>query len=101
MEIPLDLLGSVLNFAGGVVLTWDAFLKRHDVLVEEGAEALFKLLRGDETGPLLTDKDGIPLDDLRVKLRLARRSQQMAWIGFTLVTAGFLAEMAKSVLGPG
>ena len=50
----------------------------------------------------MTGKDGTPLDTLpNIKLRLARRSQQTAWIGFILMTAGFLVELVEALVGGG
>jgi len=98
--IPLDLVGSVLNFAGGAVLTLDALRVRARIRAEDGAQQLQELLEKSGAGQLLTDKAGRPLNSpARLKLWLSASSLRWAWLGFALMTLGFLAEFLAHWVG--
>lgn len=94
MSIPLDLVGSILSFAGGVVLTVDAFLVRYNIRVEEGALEILEGLEEKQASRVLTDEKGVPLNsEARLRLWLSRASLRRAQVGFVLMTAGFLLDL--------
>ncbi|HYU31940.1 MAG TPA: hypothetical protein VEW48_07240 [Thermoanaerobaculia bacterium] len=94
MSIPLDLVGSLLSFAGGVVLTVDAFLVRYNIRVEQGALQLREALERRQAGDVITSEAGDPLgSEKRLRLWLALRSLRRTQAGFALMTAGFLLDL--------
>ena len=97
MKIPLDILGSVLNFVGGVILTWDALSVRK-VLAEAGARQIQEGLQKAGLGELLTFK-GQPLSDATTfQLWSSRRSRLWARVGLVVMTIGFLVDILVKVL---
>jgi hypothetical protein len=97
MKIPLDVLGSILNFVGGVILIWDALSVRK-VLAEAGARQLQEGLEKVGLGDLLTFK-GQPLSDATTfQLWSSKRSRHWAWIGLLVMTGGFLLDILAKAL---
>ena len=100
MSIPLDLVASILSFAGGVVLTVDALLVQREIRVEHGAKQLLEALGKRQAGNVITNEGGEPLDnEKRLRLWLALRSLRRTQAGFALMTIGFLLDLFVR-LGP-
>lgn len=94
MSIPLDLVASILSFAGGVVLTVDALLVQREIRVEHGAQQLLEALDKRQASNALTNEAGEPLDNVkRLRLWLALRSLRRTQAGFALMTIGFLLDL--------
>ena len=97
MKIPLDVLSSILNFAGGVILTWDALSVRK-IQVEAGSRHLQEGLAEAGLGDLLTFKGRSVRDETTFQLWASRRSRLWALIGLLVMTAGFLLDILAKTL---
>jgi hypothetical protein len=93
MRIPLDLVGSILNFIGGAFLTWDALTVRKKIKGESGIRDLQEALEKKGAGDLLTH-DGHPLgNEQTFQVWLSLPSLVRTKIGFLLITVGFLLDL--------
>jgi hypothetical protein len=93
----LELAGSILSFLGGLFLSIEAFLVRRRIRMEAGAARLHEILK--KTRAVLEDGSGKPLEsekDLRVWL--AERSLLYSWIGFGLMTFGFVLDILSQLI---
>lgn len=98
--INLELCGTVLNFLGGAVLSWDALTVKK-VKTEIGARHLREIFQGVGLLDRLTDNKGIPLkDEEEVQLWRARRSLPWTRTGFILMTLGFFLEILNYWVNP-
>jgi hypothetical protein len=89
------LVAAGLNFAGGVILTFDALTIRARTRASGGAKRLRDILQKRGRADVLTG-GGKTLDsDTAIELWLAVRSLEWTRVGFALMTAGFLVEAAK------
>jgi hypothetical protein len=94
MPISFELFGAILSFLGGAFLSIDALRARRRIRVESGAKAFMKILDAHDKKDLLTDDDGKPLSsETALQLWLARQSTRWAWVGFLLMTAGFVLQI--------
>ena len=94
MPISLELCGAILSFLGGAFLSIDALRTRRRIRVESGAKAFMKILEAHDNKDLLTDEYGKQLSsETLVQLWLARQSTRWAWVGFLLMTAGFVLQI--------
>lgn len=86
----LELGGKVLSFAGGALLTFDMLRVRQGIEAESGGKALLKA----GAGKALRARDGTAVqNEAALRLLLSRSSTTRAWIGFLLMTCGFLLEI--------
>jgi hypothetical protein len=92
----LDVLGGVLMFVGGLVLTVDALTVRRRARRDRGATILNEILQGDNP---VKDLEGRSLQDrTNLELWLSRAPLRRTWIGFLLTTLGFLLDLAGKLL---
>ena len=67
---------------------------RRRIRVESGAKTFMKILDARDKKDLLTEDDGTKLDsETALQLWLARQSTRWAWVGFLLMTAGFVLQI--------
>jgi hypothetical protein len=103
----LDLTGSVFGFAGSVLLAWN--------VLEEGkrATALKQVLRllalhekgaaaGETFAPFVCPFDkSIIIESAEDYIRcLAKQQSWRGWVGFVLLTLGFLASAVSKFIAP-
>ena len=94
MPISLELCSAILSFLGGAFLSFDALRARQRIRVESGAKTFMKILDAHNDKGLLTDEHGKQLDsETALQLWLARQSTRWAWVGFLLMTAGFVLQI--------
>ena len=94
MNSALDFWGSALSFAGGVVLTWETLSVKRQIKEESGARQLLEALAKIGAPDALKDANGRPISQERaLQLWFAQRSLRWGWVGFVLMTVGFLLEM--------
>ena len=95
MRDVLELLAKLVGFTGGLILTLDALNVRRKIRIEAGARLLIEIFEKSGRGDLLKDPMGQPLSDPRVfQVWLAQRPLMLAILGFTLVTLGFVLDLA-------
>ncbi len=99
----LGLGGVVLSFAGGVFLTYDSLRARRKILAHFGARKIAEDQAKREGKPTLYETpDGKPLDtELDWELWLAEQPLKWTWIGFALISVGFLLDIFSRILSPG
>jgi hypothetical protein len=87
-----EILGSILSFVGGGILSLDALCAVGRVYQETGHEAVQDAVR--EANGQYVDKDGKPAwSRLRARLWFAQNSAALAKLGFSVMTFGFLLDM--------
>jgi hypothetical protein len=97
MQFHLDVLASISNFAGGLLLALEALNIRSAVKERRGTEALLDAIkRNNEKKP--GPSEDLPIyDDSETPLRtreaieewFAKRSSKYAWVGFVFLALGF------------
>ncbi len=94
--MALEIWSSLLTFAGGVFLTVDGLVAASKIHAESGGERfLAAVLRrkiqvvGDDGQPLTNPTD--------LRAWLARKVQRRSWLGFALITLGFLIDLVSKV----
>lgn len=107
----IGLTGAVLNFAGGVFLTWDALRIRRKTLAhfgarqiaeEEAEEKAKKEGKERTSGPRYVTADGQILEtELDWELWLASTTLKWTWLGFLLIASGFLLDIWSRIFSPG
>lgn len=96
----LELGSSILTFAGGLLLTLEALFVRQRTHEESGARRLLAAMGRIGAPDLLKDRRGRPLSEERaLQLWFAERSFRWAWLGFSLMSVGFLLEIAARFRG--
>jgi hypothetical protein len=99
LKLALELLGSLLTFAGGAILTWDALMVRRRILSERGIQDIQDRLEKAGAGDILTYK-GRPLSEqINLQLLLAEKTLIRTRVGLGLVTAGFLFDFLGKLAG--
>lgn len=94
MPISLELCSAILSFLGGAFLSIDALRARGRIRVESGAKKFMEILDAHDKKELLTEKDGMKIDsETALRLWLAKQSTRWAWVGFLLMTAGFVLQI--------
>jgi len=88
ISIP-ELAASILTFAGGALLTIDAFSPVRALYVKRGDDKWHWLV---SQLPSSATNDNTALEDQKA-LRHAKRSQFLVRTGFLLVAAGFLVDL--------
>lgn len=99
----LGVSGAVLNFSGGVFLVWDALKARKKTLAHFGARqtAEEEAARTNKS-PRYETPEGEPLaTELDWELWLAKEPLKWTWLGFALISAGFLLDIFSRILSPG
>ena len=101
----LGLTGALLNFVGGAFLVYDSLRPRRKNFSEAGAkefaEEQQKRLR-ERKKALYETHDGQPLaSELQWTLWLGQRSLQWTWVGFLLMSLGFLLDVFNRIFYPG
>lgn len=97
----LGICGAALNFAGGAFLVYEALRLPRKTLVAYGARVTAEE-EARRTGqpPRYVDDEGKPLGTVVDWERwLARKVQQRNWIGFLLITVGFLLDLLSRFSG--
>jgi hypothetical protein len=99
LKLAIELLGSMLTFAGGFVLTLDALMVRRRILSESGIQDL--LNRWEQAGEANTfTYKGRPLNEqINLQLFLAEKTLIRSRVGLGLVTAGFLLDLVGKLVG--
>lgn len=88
----LEIWGSILSFLGGAILSIDALFAVGRVYEETGHEAIQEAVR--EVNGQYVDKNGNPASTaLRAKIWFASQSANLAKLGFSVMTLGFLLDM--------
>jgi hypothetical protein len=104
MPVSLELYSAVLSFLGGGLLSIDALRARQRIRAESGAKTFLKIMEAhDAKTQIKDDETGAQLDsETALQLWLARQSTRWAWLGFVLMTAGFVLQiMAALTKSPG
>jgi hypothetical protein len=98
----LGISGTLLNFAGGVFLVYDALRLPRKTLVAYGARsAAEEDARRTSKPPRYIDDKGQPLETLLDwELWLARQTQKWTWVGFVLIAAGFFLDLLSRIFNP-
>lgn len=95
----LEIWGSILNFAGGALLSYDPLYAKRRVLAESGAKLFLGVAMRLKLKNLKT-ASGEPLDsEERLQTASAERSEKLARYGFVVMTAGFLLDLLAKWLG--
>jgi len=98
MATSLELYSAVLSFLGGALLSFDALRARRRIRAESGAKALLKILKAHNADSVLTDNAGRALNsETELQLWLAAHSTKWAWLGFLLMTAGFVLQIVVAL----
>ena len=93
MPMSLELYSAILSFLGGGLLSFDALRARRRIRAESGAKAFLNILKALNENTLITDERGEQLSsETALQLWLARQSTKWAWLGFVLMTAGFVLQ---------
>jgi hypothetical protein len=96
----LGLLGSILTFSGGGILSLDALRAPRRIREMSGANQFLRILKAFGRGQSLNDKEGNTLDSSdALALWFAARSRWWARAGFLLMTAGFLCDILERYFG--
>ena len=94
----VDLIVSVLNFAGAACLCVDALRVRKGIRERHGAERFRQILEKQGVASILTDEKGKPLNsDQALSLWFAERILRLSWIGFSLLAGGFFIDLVSTV----
>lgn len=94
----VGLLGSVITFCGGALLSIDSVLVARHLRTQKGGEALLRGLERHGVRGILVDDKGSPLvTPTQLQLWLLRGPQNRAIFGFLLVTSGFLLEIMSRI----
>ena len=95
MPKPLiEIIVPILNFSGAAILAIDALRVQRNIKEKAGAEKLVQYLRSVGESKLVTDERGKPLDSQRsIDEWLAGRTLRFGWLGFVLISLGFLVEL--------
>jgi hypothetical protein len=101
----LGLTGAVLNFFGGAFLVYDSLRPRSKNFAAAGAkefaEEQQKRLREGKKA-LYETHDNKPLaTELQWTVWLGQRSLQWTWVGFLLMSLGFLLDVFNRIFYPG
>ena len=97
MVLSAELASAILSFLGGAMLSIDALRARHRARAESGAKKFLEIMRAHGTGTTLKDEQGRDLDsEAALALWRARQSTRWTWIGFLLMTAGFVVQIAAA-----
>lgn len=89
----LELWGSILNFAGGALLSYDPLYAKRRVFAESGARLFLRAARKLKVKNLKT-ADGLPVDsEENLQIAAAERSETLARYGFLVMTLGFLLDL--------
>jgi hypothetical protein len=97
MHSILELLSAVLSFAGGALLSIDALRLKRRIRAESGAQDFLNALRTVGAADALKDEQGRALNTVTaLQLWFANRSLKWTWLGFLLMTAGFLLQVFES-----
>jgi hypothetical protein len=90
----LEILVSIINFFGAAILCADALRIKRSVKEKAGAEKLVQYLRSAGKSDLISDEKGKPLDSQHALDEwLAGRTLRLGWVGFMLITLGFLIDL--------
>jgi hypothetical protein len=88
-----EISSASLGFAGAALLSLDAVLGKRRVFQEAGKAAAQEC--AEAAGATYVDERGQPIrGESGIKLWFAARSQRWNRMGFLLMTAGFLADLA-------
>ena len=94
MKECLEISGSVANFAGGLVLLYDALRIRKSIREKSGASTFLRAMKQTGGENLVRDEKGRSLtSEEAVEIWLSSRSLKRAWIGFGLMVVGFACEI--------
>jgi hypothetical protein len=88
----LQFWGTVLNFAGGALLSYDPIYARKRVVADSGAKFFLGVAQRLKLKNLKTES-GEALNDSNIKKATAERSEKLARYGFLVMTAGFLFDL--------
>ena len=89
-----QVLASTLNFLGGGVLCWDTLRVRRNLREKAGAQKIARILDLLASKVTLTDEKGNPLNtEQAIDQWLAGRTFTLGWLGFVLMTLGFLVDL--------
>lgn len=97
----LGLGGALLSFGGGVFLACDSLRAQRTTLLQFGSRKLAES-EAKRTGkpPLYETPDHRPLaSELDWELWLADHTRKRTWIGFAIISAGFLLDFVSRILG--
>ncbi len=90
----LGIFASLLTFLGGFALVVEALFVRRKIRAEAGARRLLDIMKAHGAEEVLVDKSGKPLNkEKALRLWFAERSLRWSWIGFGLLTGGFLLDL--------
>lgn len=89
------MVASLLTLLGGLALSLEALFIRRKIRTEAGAQRLLEIMKAHGADDVLTDpKSGKPLNkEKALRLWFAERSLRWSWVGFGLLTFGFLLDL--------
>lgn len=89
------MVASLLTLLGGLALSLEALFIRRKIRTEAGAQRLLEIMKAHGADDVLTDpKSGKPLNkEKALRLWFAERSLRWSWVGFGLLTVGFLLDL--------
>jgi len=97
----LEISSSLVAFVGGALLTRESLRVRGRIRAESGLERLRQILEAERAGGVLTDKDGKSLDSKEaLQLWFAERTVRYSWVGFILVSLGFILDLIAKLIRP-
>lgn len=95
----IEIFSSALAFAGGVFLTIESLCVRSRIRAQSGLDRLRDILDKTNAGKVLTDKHGKSLDSKgALQLWFAERTVRYSWVGFILVTLGFVLDLIAKLI---
>jgi len=98
--MSLELFSAILSFLGGAFLSIDALRSRERIRAESGASKFLEVLK-KETATDLRDEHGAPLkSEAALRLWLTNQSTRWAWLGFALMTVGFVLQILAVLMRP-
>ena len=105
MAYHLDVVASLFNFVGGVLLALEAMRTRRAVKERRGSEILLDALKRRQEKQGQSKEETSIYDDTGRELRtrdaiedwFAQRSAKFAWIGFIFLALGFTFDLISKI----
>lgn len=92
----VELLSSILTFAGAALLAGDALFVERRIRAESGARRYQQALKSKNAANVLKDEKGNPLhSETALSLWLARETLHWNWCGFVLMAIGFVLDFVS------
>jgi len=97
----IEIASSLVAFAGAAFLTYESLVVRRRIRAQSGLERLRDILNKEGAGKVLTGKHGESLDSTEaLQLWFAERTVRYSWVGFILVSLGFVLDLVAKLIRP-